>query len=219
MWYNQVEQDKEATMVRVSLPTICVVPDVEGKYKKMRVLRVLGIGIAVAGFLCSILCILLSVAADINSIPFMSIPMVFIFVGMMLFMLFNYKAMQYARVKAVVNTVKSRDKVLLMDIFSFESNALELAQAMIDTGNLSDYELVAGVLLAKKELHISEREAIAMHDERMRTSRALAPIMGIPPVTEGEEKTKLKQNFCTQCGAEVKDTDKFCPSCGTKLDK
>lgn len=213
-------------MVRVTLPTACVVPNVEGRYKRMRALSIAGLCVAIAAFVGTILCIILFVAADISSIQYMSIPMPFIVFGMMIFIFANVKSMQYARVKSVVNTVKTREKVLLIDIFPFEANALELAQALIDTGNLAEFELVAGVLLAKKELHVSEEEAVAMHNERMNGAGGMmGAMMGVPPVYPAAQDdmtpTKTaepKPRFCTQCGAKLSSTDKFCPSCGTKLD-
>lgn len=97
-------------MVRVTLPTACVVPNVEGRYKRMRALSIAGLCVAIAAFVGTILCIILFVAADISSIQYMSIPMPFIVFGMMIFIFANVKSMQYARVKSVVNTVKRAKK-------------------------------------------------------------------------------------------------------------
>ena len=161
-------------MVRVSLPTICVVPNVEKRYNSMRVLRAVGVAIAILAFVGVIVIMAISFTDTSNGMlmPFIPIPMLCIMAGMLILAFGNYKAMQYARVKAAVNTIKSRDKILLLDVFSMESNSLELAQAMLDTGNLPGYELVGSVMLAKTELHVSEEEAVAEHNARLQSMQS-----------------------------------------------
>ena len=166
-------------MVRVSLPTICVVPNVEKRYNSMRVLRAVGAAIAILAFAGVIAIMAVSFSDDSAGmiLPFMPIPMLCIMAGMLILAFGNYKAMQYARVKAAVNTIKSRDKILLLDVFSMESNSIELAQAMLDTGNLPGYELVGSVMLAKTELHVSEEEAVAEHNARLQSMPAMMGAM------------------------------------------
>ena len=225
-------------MVRVSLPTICVVPNIEKRYNSMRVLRAVGAAIAILAFagVIAIMAVSFSDASDGMILPFIPIPMLCIMAGMLILAFGNYKAMQYARVKAAVNTIKSRDKILLLDVFSMESNSIELAQAMLDTGNLPGYELVGSVMLAKTELHVSEEEAVAEHNARLQSMPAMmgaminaAPnldntsplpeVMPPTPITPAKDEKDGKPRFCTQCGTALAETDKFCPSCGAPVSR
>ena len=85
----------------------------------------------------------------------------FLFFPAIILMIILPKWAQYHRLNNFVKSVKTQDKVLLLPYLGYIQNSKEIAQALIDTGNLADYHLVAGIMLVKNGVEVSEAEAIA----------------------------------------------------------
>lgn len=73
----------------------------------------------------------------------------FLFFPAIILMIILPKWAQYHRLNNFVKSVKTQDKVLLLPYLGYIQNSKEIAQALIDTGNLADYHLVAGIMLVK----------------------------------------------------------------------
>ena len=61
---------------------------------------------------------------------------------------------------AIVDAVSLRNAVPLISVFGYAPNAKEAAEKLIETGNLPDHRLVAGLVLVKNGVEMTEQEAV-----------------------------------------------------------
>lgn len=107
-----------------------IVPDLEKRLKKLNVLRI-----------------------AFTFLALLIIPVV----PAMIVMAKYAKCLQLTR---AVRTVKMYDKIPLTNALGYVSNITEAAQKLIDTGNLSEYRVVAGVMFVKEGTYITEEQAL-----------------------------------------------------------
>lgn len=145
----------------------------------------------------------------------------FLFFPAIILMIILPKWAQYHRLNNFVKSVKTQDKVLLLPYLGYIQNSKEIAQALIDTGNLADYHLVAGIMLVKNGVEVSEAEAIAEYSAMFNPQAAAVmekapdvPLVKTAPVRLPAEE----QAVCPFCGETLQDKEaRFCPYCGRKF--
>ena len=177
--------------MKVSIPVKYVVPDLEKKCRSYDKLR--------TALFCTF----------------------FLFIPAFILMIILPKWAQYHRLNNFVKATKMQDKVLLLQYFGYVQNAEEIAQALIDTGNLADYHLVAGIMLVKNGVEVSEEEAIAAYSAIFNPVVAASmekepdvPLIKTTPVQPPVEG----QAVCPFCGETLQDKEaRFCPYCGRKF--
>lgn len=158
-------------------------------------------------------------------------------------MIVLHKYAYCAQLCRIVNAVKMQEKVPLISVFGYAPNAAEAAQKLIDTGNLSDYRLVAGVMLVRNDIELGEEEARAEYAKFFNPMAATTAGMKVDDVPQsvkdavaeqfdtavadvritGKEKDAAEAaatgvSFCPSCGKRLSgEGANFCPCCGTKL--
>ena len=114
--------------------------------------------------LCFIAFIVMQIVATVNKYGNEFLPIVFAPFILMVICAFGLgiaasRVAIYDRAMSVVNTVKSQDKILIAQLGKDEEKGLELVKKLLDTGNLSEYSLVADVILVREGTFVSESEA------------------------------------------------------------
>lgn len=129
----------------------------------------------------------------------------------------NIKWGVYRRLALFIRTAKNQDKIVPAYFFGYLTNMREVMQALIDTGNLSGYHIVADVMMVKDGVEISEQEALAEYE--LKYNPYIAARMGAaPPPQVPLNLTNTAASACPYCGETINDAaPRFCPHCGKKI--
>ena len=124
----------------------------------------------------------------------------------------------YRQLCAVADRIESADSTVIASLAVDLSPAAEDAAritvgAIIEGGALPDYEIVAGKVVAKKSLALSDKAAEEMYGEFVARVNSVMTVPGAAGAAEEKVPT-----HCPSCGAPVvRDGAKFCESCGVRL--
>lgn len=210
---------KEVVMaVLLSPPTPNqVTPDARKKYKRLGI----GMGVCIATFVAafvSFAAIGFSAVATFGevSMAYIAIPFGLFLVAMVMFSTFASKRARMGGLIALLDKIENADHTVILSLnpTAGEGNAastVAVVKKCIEVGLLSDYEVVADVVVAKKSLAMSDEDATAAYD---------AYIAVAMPNTALVEMLREKSSpaFCSSCGAPVENSSsKYCQYCGAKL--
>ncbi|HIU62940.1 MAG TPA: zinc-ribbon domain-containing protein [Candidatus Caccalectryoclostridium excrementigallinarum] len=146
-----------------------------------------------------------------------------------------------AQLCRIVNYVKAQEKVPLTQVLGYAKNSVQAAQKLIDTGNLEGYRIVAGAMLVKEGVEITEedalKEAAAYYNLQTAVNMGMDP-NDMPEVAKMAAKLQqanleaaaaqnaaayeaqkaADKKFCPECGKPLPGKgEKFCPECGAAL--
>ena len=138
-----------------------------------------------------------------------------------------------AQLCRIVNYVKAQEKVPLTQILGYAKNSVQAAQKLIDTGNLEGYRIVAGAMLVKEGVEITEedalKEAAAYYNLQAAVNMGMDP-NDMPEVAKMAAKLQqanleaaAAQNAAAfeaqkaALEAQKAAGKKFCPECGKPL--
>ncbi len=191
-------------------PMSIVRPDMEAYAEQLKTLSIVfGIGIAV-GFLCFLLGGISAASSFQPGVPGLVI-FGFICFGACGFLsaMFTAKSSAAQQLVQLMRQVKASDKTLIQNL-SFgqipsHAHTLQAVKALISTGNLQGYEVVADFIVAKTSLNLRPEDVIA-------PSPAPAPQAVIL-----KSQPKPQIIACPACGGTFGETDKFCTYCGARL--
>lgn len=148
--------------------------------------------------------------------PFILIPFFAFPLSMMLGVFFLTKKNYVKNIKNIADGIKFSDEKLIAEMFGVSDfqikQGAEIVAKLIETGNLDGYELIGGVMVAKKTLMFTEEEAVARNDAYLQPYRAMdeakAAAAAGPVLTEcphcGAPITNTKARFCQYCGKLIK---------------
>lgn len=189
-----------------------VKPDMDKKVKSYTALSVFGFILGIAGFVSfALFGILVVVRFGFEYFPYIVIPFVCFPAGMATGMVSLAKKAQFKALLGVAEQIKQYDRVLIVKLVPsaagtyFASDYVLLIKKLIETKNLEGYEVVADVVVAKTELHVSEYDAKQEYEEYVKLQNGIV-----------EEEEVITE--CPSCGAPVENLDaKFCQYCGKIL--
>lgn len=87
-------------------------------------------------------------------------PMTLLFIPAIPAMIVMSKYGYCRQLCAIIDAVSLRNAVPLISVFGYAPNAKEAAEKLIETGNLPDHRLVAGLVLVKNGVEMTEQEAV-----------------------------------------------------------
>lgn len=189
----------------------CITPNIDGAYSAVKAKRNLLIALIPV---CMILFmgggILFGVTGGGFGPNFAMLPLVFLgFIGFgvcsTLQGVFHLKLARLQLIVDLKHEIEARDKTNLNDLslssYIGKNSIIIIIKKLIDTNNLTGYEIIGSMGVAKTELRAKERDFIALSAERIMA------------------ENMTRRFNCPNCGAAItKDTDKFCEFCGTRLD-
>ena len=147
------------------------------------------------------------------NIALIAIPFSSFFAGSML-MVFCMAKYSYAfQAESIIKQIKSNDKILIAGISMFyrEGDMLLIVNKLLETGNLSDYENIGDVMVAKKELCVSESEARKEYNK----FKGISTDVNVNPVQPGPDSYNV--SYCPECGTKNRIYDKYCSNCGRRI--
>lgn len=192
-------------------------PDIEGLVKKYKAGGIAGICMSAMGFVGFALGGFLSAAV---STGFIALALVCFFcfpLGFITAITCFTRRSYVASVCEIVEQIKQEDKMLVAKAFPVMTplDAEMLVEKLISTGNLRGYKLVAGTLIAREELYVSEEDAKKMLQEYRASFIAQTVGVTVTPVANASEENI--QPYCPSCGALITDDSAYCRYCGCKL--
>ena len=149
-------------------------------------------------------------------------PMTLLFVPAIPAMIVMSKYGYCRQLCAIVDAVSLRNAVPLISVFGYAPNAKEAAEKLIETGNLPDHRLVAGLVLVKNgvvaAVYAAREEEILRGAWGSRDLTAAQRLFLTPSATLPAEQPEkgADERICPSCGAACGDA-KFCPECGAGL--
>ena len=129
-------------------------------------------------------------------------------------MSFCFAKYSYAsQAESIIKQIKANDKILIAEISMFyrEEDMLLIVNKLLETGNLSDYENIGDIMVAKKELCVSESEARKEYNE----FKGINTYVNVNPVQT--EPDSYNVSYCPECGTKNRIYDKYCSNCGRRI--
>ena len=168
--------------------------------KKVKTYLVLCVLFSVLAVLVFALCLFLIVKMDGTE---MESTDVFAFLTSLLFLLAFFMNTRRKTAKIIVSVmgqIEARERIEIEKL-SFSPIAVEsklaVVQKLLDCGNLRNYEIIAGKVIARRSLHLTE-------EKLWEEEKAL------------KEKEEAEAGKCPYCGQGV-GSSVFCPYCGRRL--
>ena len=168
--------------------------------KKVKTYLILCVLFSVLAVLVFALCLFLIVKMDG---PEMESTDVFAFLSALLFVLaflMNKRRNTAKLLVSVIEQIEARERIEIEEL-SFSPIAVEsklvIVQKLLDCGNLRNYEIIAGKVIARRSLHLTE-EKLRAEEEAFRQQR------------------EAEAGKCPYCGQGV-GSSVFCPYCGRRL--
>lgn len=147
------------------------------------------------------------------NVVLITIPLLTFVLGIA-FMIFCLVKVTYAvQVEGIIRTIELKDKTLIVSISQAyrEKDMILIVKKLLEAGFLSDYENIGDIMLAKKELHISESEARKEYNEEkgIKTDNHVKPTYA--------EADSYNVTYCPECGNKNKIYDNYCSNCGRRI--
>ena len=188
--------------------TAKVKPDMQSANKTATAWLVFSILLIPAGMICFMAPAFTGSFMDSGGFP----PTIFI--GMVCFMgggvlsgVMGIKKAYISQIVNLMNEIKSHDKIsiesLSLSTYVGKAQMIMLIKKLIETGNLSEYQVIGEVGVAKITVQARESDFVS----------TATYVNGPVTVTAHPKPSK-----CPSCGSPItKDDDKFCDHCGTRL--